>query len=162
MHKKLSAKKRDFEKAQDDYDYLCVLLDRYNELWAAEPHNFIANFNDNQITLLFYGVLYTQVYNGGFLQLIFNGYAPYVFSKPLVDGLEALGATSTAELINSIKDIGLQVDKEIDKTSLESLSKSYKKYPDFENYDKSFYDNDGLKEVKDYVAQHLSDFIMLK
>ena len=162
MHKKLLAKKRDFEKAENDIDYLQVILDKYNELWMAEPNNFMANFNNHQMTLLFYGVLYNQVQNGRLLQLIFNGYASYVFSEPLVMGLKAWGATSTAELINSIKDISLQVDKEIDKTSLESLSKSYKQYPEFENYDKVFYENDGSKEVKDYVAQHLSDFIMVK
>ena len=161
MHKELVVKRRDLEEAKDSFDYLDVIREKYNALWAAEPQKFTENFNDDQITLIFYGILYDQVQNGGFLQLIFNGYAPVIFSEPMVDGLKSWGAGPTAELIDSISAISLKVDGEIDKTSLESLSNSYSQYPEFEDYDQAFYKSDGSEDVKDYVARHLSDFIMV-
>ena len=162
MHKKLIIRKSAFEGIRDDMEYLQVILDKYNTLWEAEPENFMENFNENQITLLFYGILYNQVHNGGFLQLIFNGYAPYIFCEPLIDGLKEWGAVSTAKLIKSISDKCLQVADKMDKTSLENLSKSYTQYPEFKNYDNDFYKNNGLKEVKKYVSLHINDFITVE
>jgi len=143
-------------------EYLQVILDKYNDLWKTEPEKFMENFNENQITLLFYGILYNQVQNGGFLQLIFNGYAPYIFSEPLVEGLKKWGVVKTAEFIASISATALHVANEVDKTNLENLSKSYTQYPEFKDYDDAFSKNDGLNEVKDYVSLHLSDFIMVE
>ena len=162
MRKELSVKRRDLEEAKDSFDYLNVIREKYGELWEAEPEKFVENFNEDQITLIFYGILYDQVQNGGFLQLIFNGYAQVVFSEPMVDGLKSWGAGPTAELIESITAISLKVDGEIDKTSLESLSNSYSQYPEFEEYDQAFYRSDGSEDVKDYVSGHLSDFIMVE
>jgi len=158
MSEKLTVTKQALEKAQSDMGYLQVILDKYNEVWSAEPQKLMENFSENQITLLFYGVLHNQVQNGGFLQLIFNGYAPYVFSEPLIDGLKSWGAIGTSELLLSIKDISLQVNSEMDKSSLDDLSKIYEQYPMYERYDKEFYENDGSKEAKEYVSNHISDF----
>ncbi|MCL1992006.1 MAG: DMP19 family protein [Spirochaetes bacterium] len=163
MHEKLTVEKNVLEKAGDDFEYLGIILDKYNALWKSEPQKFAENFNDNQITLFFYGILYNEVQNGGFLQLIFNGYAPYIFSKEMVGELKKWGCTQTAELIASITPVALQVANEADKTSLESLSNSYAKYPEFEDYDNAFGENDGgLNEVKKYVSANLSDFITVK
>jgi len=159
---RLTIEKSALEKTESDFEYLQAILDKYDDLWKAEPEKFMENFNENQITLLFYGVLYNQVQNGGFLQLIFNGYAPYIFSEPMVSGLKEFGAAATAELIKSISNICLQVANKIDKTSLASLSKSYSQYPEFEDYDNAFYANDGLKEVKNYVSLNLSKYIAVE
>ena len=159
MGKELTVKQRALEKAGCDMDYLEVILDKYYGIWESESENPLEHFNDHQIGLFFYGVLFNQVQNGGFLQLIFNDYARLVFSEPMIESLKLWGAIATAELLASMTDICLQVDQEIDKTSLESLSKSYSQYPMFEGYDRAFYENDGTKEVKEYVSSHLSDFI---
>ena len=163
MDQKFAIDKRVLDEAEIKYSigYLQAIVNIYDELWNENPRILMENFNEDQITLLFYGVLCNQVQNGGFLQLIFNGYAPYVFSEPMIDGLRSWGAVATADLLASIADRGLQVDGEMDKTSLESLSKSYDRYPEFKKHDQDFYANDGLQEVKDHVRGRLSDFVLV-
>ena len=159
---RLTIEKNTLEKTESDFEYLQAILDKYDDLWKMEPEKFMENFNESQITLLFYGVLYNQVQNGGFLQLIFNGYAPYIFSEPMVNGLKEFGAVATAELIKSITNTCLQIANKIDKTSLKSLSKNYSQYPEFEDYDNAFYANNGLKEVRNYVSLNLSNYITIE
>ncbi|GHU19410.1 hypothetical protein FACS189475_06580 [Betaproteobacteria bacterium] len=163
MHTSLIINERELEAAQLAGDYLQAIWDKYNALWKAEPGKLMENFSEEQLSFLFYGVLYRQVQNGGFLQLLFNGYAPYIFGSPLADSLKVWGAVPTAELIESIQTSCLQVAGEIkDKASFEDMSVLYVQYPEFENYDKTFYKNTGVSEVKSYVESHLSYFVTVQ
>ena len=162
MDERLTVTKRALEEAKSDMEYLDVIIDKYQDIWATEPPNPMEYFTEDQVTLYFYGVLYNQVQNGGFLQLIFNRYAQLIFSEPMINGLKAWGATATAKLLITMASASLKVDRELDKTSLESLSRSYSQYPKFAEYDLAFDKDDGTKEVKAYVSSHLADFITVE
>ena len=165
MHKNLVIQKHVLERARSDEEYLYEILSIYDPVWYAESQKFLENFSDDQIALFIYGTLHGQVMNGGFLQLIFNGYAPYVFASPLASTLRAWGASSTADLIDAIADVCLQVDRslrDVDKSNLESFTNLYTQYPEFSNYDNAFCENDGMKEVKAYVSENLAVFIMVE
>jgi len=160
MHDILTVKKDDLENAKLDGDYIGLLIDRYVELWDAEPDNVLVNFSDDQLSLFMYGNMYNQVQNGGFLQLLFNGYGPYVFGSPLAGALKAWGAASTAHLLESIEERCFEVVTELkDQPILEELSELYAKYPEFTGYDSRFNNNDGLKAVRAFVEANLADFI---
>lgn len=161
MNKLLKVSRQTLEEAKTADGYLQVLLDKYNEVWRAAPDELLENFSEEQISFLMYGVLYNQVQNGGFLQLLFNGYAPYIFGSPLSQDLRRWGADALANLLDEVKEDCLKTAEEIGakEKTLEALSQSYGQYPKFNEYDARFSENDGTAQVKAYVESHLSDFI---
>jgi len=161
MNEKLSVSKTILENAKKDGEFLKIILEKYDAVWRSDPNKLAENFAEEQISLLIFGILYNQVQNGGFLQLLFNNYAPYVFGSPLSASLRHWGATETADLIETIQDRSLQVANEIKGGSLNDLSESYSEYPEFEQYDNDFYRNDGTKEIEAYVKIHISEFIII-
>ena len=171
MDKRLKVKKSDLEKTKDDWDYLYVILNKYQELSQADSVNFLDNLNDNQLALFGYRILDAQVTNGGFLQLIYNGYAPYAFENTFIQTLRLWGAASTADLLELVKPAGLQVAEKLqsagqfgEQRNMDAFSDLYKEYPEFDKYDDKYYEinKTELRIVKDYVAHNLSDFILVE
>lgn len=164
MNSKLTVKREALDNAKDEWEYLDIILDKYFELWKAEPDNIMLNFTDNQISLFFYGMLYSQVQNGGFLQLLFNGFSEQIFESPLIDDLDDWGITKTTRVLKDIEDRCLEVAKEIKEKehTLEELSKSYELYPEFEKFDVLFYQNSGGIEVKNFVEKNIDEFIIVE
>lgn len=163
MHQDLKIKASELENIQYASEYIQPIVKEYYMLWNKEPDNFATNFTDDQHALLAYDILYNQVQNGGFLQLIFNGYYGYVFETPLSETLRVWGAGKTADILEKIKPEAFEVYsymKDREKT-VEELSDSYKQYPDFDGYDDEFYEAAGLLEVKSYVEKNLTDFIQI-
>lgn len=173
MHKSLKVKKVDLEKAEDSWDYLYVLLDKYYELQNAEPNNIIDNFTNYQHTLMAYTILDAQVCNGGFIQLIENGYGKYIFESPFIETLKTLGAIKTVELLEKVYPLYKEMKIDGEEHTLDEFSKLYTDYPQFEEYDDAYYGtysgnvriegvNVEVDLIKEYVESHLSDFIIIE
>ena len=43
----------------------------------------MSELNSDQVTLLAWRTLHDEVMDGGFVQLIYNGYGPFIFKNPL-------------------------------------------------------------------------------
>ncbi len=165
MHKELTVRKADLNKTTDEWEYLYVILDKYFKLQDKEPDKIVDNFNNDQHALSAYTVLDSQVSNGGFIQLIFNGYGGYIFESPLIETLKTWGLHETAELLEKVailyKETGIS-QKEGD--SLENFSKLYTDYPEFEQYDDYYYTihDEEAKRIKTYVENHINTFITVE
>lgn len=146
---------------KDPYSYIWEFADQYYKVWNDDPQNLFENLTQDQITLALYNTLSSQVQNGGFLQLIFNGYSYIIDTdSPIAESLREWGATETAKVIEKVMpQVSNVVDalSESDK-SIETLSKLYKQFPEFNGFDEEFYQNDGSLEVKKYVEENLSKF----
>lgn len=171
MDDRLKIKKSDLEKAEDNWDYLYTILNKYYELDEAEPEEFPNYLNNNQLVLFVHSALDREVNNGGFLQLIFNGYAEFVFEDFFIQSLRSWGAASTSDLLESIKPAGLQLVKELqnagqfdEQRSLEAFSNLAEEHSEFDKFDDTYYEiNEAeVKAIRDYVAHHLSDFIIVE
>lgn len=163
MHKDLFVQKSELDNALSEWEYLQIILEVYDVLWKRQQDRLMENFSEEQISFYMYGLLLNQVENGGFLQLIFNGYTPFVFDSPLADALREWGAGSLADLLDNIEKDALAVDADFaaEEKTLDLLSQSYSKYPQFKEYDETFYQDNGVDAVKQYVESHLSAFIEL-
>ena len=63
--------------------FLNVFVEAYLEPTGGEiTLDTFQNLNGEQITLLAYHVLHEEVMDGGFIQLIQNGYGPFIFDNP--------------------------------------------------------------------------------
>lgn len=65
-------------------EFLKVFIDAINEAIGGElTAETLTELNADQVTLLAYHILHTEVMDGGFVQLIHNGYGPFIFLNPL-------------------------------------------------------------------------------
>ena len=163
MNTKIEVSKTLLGKQELDIDYLIVIFDKLREVSAEDTEAFFNESSEDQISLMIYTYLYDQVHNGGFIQLIFNGYAPYIFNSPLSQSLRTWGAIETAALLEDITEEAMQVleylkDKEM---SVDTLSNTYPEFPQFEDYDKRFYDHTGIPEMKHYVSENINELVVL-
>ena len=55
--------------------------------------------NGEQITLLAYFILREEVMDGGFIQLIHNGYGPFIFLNPFAKAMRLWGAHEFSKLV---------------------------------------------------------------
>ena len=71
--------------------FLQVFIDAINEgIGGVLNNEAMAELNSEQITLLGYSILRDEVMDGGFIQLIHNGYGPFFFHNPFRKALFVL------------------------------------------------------------------------
>lgn len=161
MPKEIKIKKTELTRWNDPNSYISVFAIKYYKVWNDDPQNLFENLTQDQIILTLYNILFDQVQNGGFLQLIFNGY-DYMIKEgsPIPETLREWGAAETANVLAKIAPHIQKVSDTISESewSVENLSKLYKQFPEFNEFDEEFYNNDGSLEVKKYVEENLSKF----
>ena len=120
---------------------------------------------EKQHTLLAYNYLYGEVCNGGFIQLIQNGYGGYVFDNPFSDYLREWGVEKIAEIVDKAKVIYEQHKEKLEaQTSLEEFSEMYDEITDFEPLEDQFYEvmDKETKLIKNYVENYLAEFAVIE
>jgi hypothetical protein len=129
--------KQKAKEREDDWDYLYTFLGRYFGM-VDKRHEIMREFNDSQHTLLVYSYLDSQLCNGGFLQLIQNGYAKDIFDDPFSDEIKAWGAIETAKIVENAKKIYQKHKEKLEETT-ETISDLYEDKKEFEQLEKQYY-----------------------
>lgn len=160
-------KKSDLDKSKDDtWDYLFHFIDAYYKILDADPTGDVFDeFSTEQHTLLAYNTVYGEVTNGGFLQLIQNGYGAFIFEDPFAENIELWGAKETAKIVNQAKLIYDKNKDDLEKeTTIEEFSEMYKQYPEFEPLDDQFYDimDNDVEIVRKYVENNILKFAVIE
>ncbi len=88
--------------------------------------------NGYQHTLLGYHFFREEVMEGGFVQLIQNGYGPYIFDNPFAKAMRMFGAKEFSKLIYEAKKIydAHREDLEKERTEEEFMA-MYEQYESF-------------------------------
>ncbi|MGJ1432077.1 DMP19 family protein [Sphingobacterium spiritivorum] len=149
-----------------DWDFIYKILDPYqNAIDEVDDENVILDqLCDDQHTLLIYDALYGQVTNGGFLQLIHNGYGAFVFDPVFIEDLERWTLMATARLLKEANVIYLKhkdyLEEERDLREFSTLCKSFK---EFEPFDDLFYEmmEDEVRRFRTYIENHITDFVKI-
>ena len=154
--------KSELDAAVDPADYIYLFIEKYHQLISADTTGQIQNeFNAEQNVLMAYNLFDGQVCNGGFIQLIENGYGPYVFDSPLSEHLRDWGLAKTADLIDQARTFYLPKREILErKKTLAEFAKLYQEHPEFEPLDDEYYKIvDSERElIKEHIQGHLSDF----
>lgn len=118
--------------------------------------------NTDQITLLAWDVLYEEVMDGGFVQLIHNGYGPFIFKNPLAKVLKMWGMRDLSKMIYAAHTLYAKHSQaiEADCTDDEFMA-LFEKFPEFDDYDDQFVEQEEefTNEIASYVDQHLDRFV---
>lgn len=127
------------------------------ELTAAS----MAELNAEQITLLAYRILREEVMDGGFVQLIHNGYGPFLFKNPFGKMMRMWGIDSLAQLMNKARKLYYKYADTIERDySDEEFMALFEQLPDFDDLDDTFVENEEewTGAVASYIDEHIEQF----
>ena len=112
--------------------------------------------NSDQITLLAWDMLHEEVMDGGFVQLIHNGYGPFIFKNPLAKALKQWGMRDLSKLIYDAHTLWLKNREELEKDCTdEEFMVLFERFPEFDDLDDQFVENE--EEWVDTIAHFIDD-----
>ena len=115
----------------------------------------------DQITLLAYVIFREEVMDGGFIQLIHNGYGPFIFLNPFAKAMRLWGAKDFCNLVYKGRKLFEQYGEEIQQEcSDEEFMALFERYPDFDELDDAFVEmeEEVTETVARYIDEHLEAF----
>ena len=162
--KKITVSDADLRKgAEEGMDaFLKVFTDKYLEVTGGEINSeTMPLLNGYQHSLLGYHFFREEVLEGGFVQLIQNGYGPYIFENPFAKAMRLFGAKDFSKLIYDAKNIyeANKADLQKECTDDEFMA-MYEQYEAFDDLEEQFMDMEEMVTAKiaEYVDEHLNDF----
>lgn len=125
----------------------------------------MAELNSDQITLLAYDILHSEVMDGGFVQLIYNGYGSFLFRNPFAKAIKGWGIDELASLVKKAGKLYFKYKNEIERECTdEEFMAMFEQYPEFDDLDDSFVENEetwtGM--VVCYVDDHIERFVTVE
>ena len=92
------------EAAMQDMDaFIKVFVDATKEAIGGELNaTTMQQLNVSQLVLLAYDILHEEVMDGGFVQLIYNGYGGFIFDNPVAKVLRDWGLPETLRGVGAI------------------------------------------------------------
>lgn len=125
----------------------------------------MAELNSDQITLLAYDILHSEVMDGGFVQLVYNGYGSFLFRNPFAKAIKGWGIDELASLVKKAGKLYFKYKNEIERECTdEEFMAMFEQYPEFDDLDDSFVENEetwtGM--VACYVDDHIERFVTVE
>lgn len=125
----------------------------------------MSELNSDQITLLAYSILRDEVMDGGFVQLIHNGYGPFIFKNPFAKAIKQWGLRDLSKLIYNAHSMYVRYGAEIEKEcSDEEFMALFEQYEEFDEMDDAFVENeeDWTNMVAVYIDDHIENFAVIE
>ena len=144
-------------------EFLRVFIDAIRAAIGGEPTaETMCELNTDQMTLLCWDTLHQEVMDGGFIQLIHNGYGPFIFKNPFAKVLNKIwGMRDLAKMLYEVHTLWLEHREalEADCTDEEFMA-LFEQHPEFDVYDDMFIENEErwTEEIAHYVDEHLECF----
>lgn len=165
---KITVKDADLRKGAEAGmdEFLQVFIDKYLELTGDDVSaDTMSLFNGYQHTLLGYHYFRKEVLEGGFVQLIQNGYGPYIFDNPFAKAMRMFGAKEFAKLVYAAKKIYDEHKDDLQKERTdEEFMAMYERYEEFDDLEEKFMDMEEqvTAQIAAYVDEHLDQFAVVE
>lgn len=152
--------KNAIEEGMDEF--LQVFIDAYLETLGGElsPEK-MSLLNGSQHSLLAWHFFSTEMRDGGFVQLIQNGYGPYIFENPFAKAMRQFGCVELSKLIYKAKEIYDANKKELTReTTEEEFNAMYVDFEIFDELEERYFDmeEEQTSLLAAYVDEHIQDF----
>ncbi|MCF0193983.1 MAG: DMP19 family protein [Bacteroidaceae bacterium] len=154
-------------KEQDIVNAAAKGMDEFVQLFADAINASIGGeltaenmvlLNGDQITLLAYMIFRDEVMNGGFIQLIHNGYGPFIFDNPFAKAMRLWGAKQLTNLVYDGKRLYEQYKERLTaECSDEEFMALFEQFPEFDDLDDAFVEME--EEVTEAVAVYIDNHI---
>ncbi len=122
----------------------------------------IAQLNADQMTLLVWDVLHQEVMDGGFVQLIHNGYGPFVFKNPFAKAVKQLwGMRELSKLVYDAHTLYNKYGEKLEgECTDEEFMALFEQYPEFDDMDDTFVEEEEAwtEQIARYIDEHIDHF----
>lgn len=146
-------------------DFIQVFTDRFLEVIGGELNaETMQLLNGEQISLLAYVMFRDEVTDGGFVQLIHNGYGPFIFENPFAKAMRLMGAREFSKLVYKGRKLYEQYRDELTREcSEEEFMALFESHPEFDDLDDSFIEmeEEVTETLARYVDEHLDQFAVI-
>lgn len=163
------------EAAMQDMDaFLGVFINATKEAIGGELNaENMQQLSVAQITLLAYDILHEEVMDGGFVQLIYNGYGGFIFDNPFAKVLRDWGLRDLAKMLFAVRKLYKECGEKIQRECGEKIQREcsddefmamFEQFPEFDDYDDEFVENeeDWTEAVARYVDEHIEEFVVIE
>ena len=117
--------------------------------------------NADQMTLVVFKTLHDEVMDGGFVQLIYNGWGPFVFFNPFAKAVRGWGLDDLAALVKKAGKLFRKYGREIERECTDDeFMAMFENYPEFDDLDDTFVENEErwVEAVARYIDGHVENF----
>lgn len=121
----------------------------------------IQRLTPEQVTLWGYSILHEELMDGGFIQLIYNGYGPFFFDNPFAKVMRLWGLSDLAKLIYKAKKLYDERKEDLTKErSDEEFMAMFEENAEFDELDDTFVEEEErfTAQIACYVDEHLDMF----
>lgn len=146
--------------------FLQALVDAIKQSVGNELNaDSMRQLNPEQITLWGYSILHEELMDGGFIQLIHNGYGPFFFDNPFAKAMRLWGLHDFSKLLYKAKKL---YDERKDVLTRECTDEEFmalfEQNPEFDNLDDAFIEDEEqiTAAVACYVDEHIADFVTIE
>lgn len=152
------------DAAQKDMDaFIGVVIEAIKQYAGPELcAESMEKLSADQITLWGYKVLHEELMDGGFVQLIHNGYGPFFFDNPFAKALRLWGLKDFSKLIYKAKTLYDENKEALTaECSDEEFMALFEQFPQFDDLDDEFMENEEAytSAIAHYVDEHLENFV---
>ena len=145
--------------------FIRVFTDAYlHTIEGSLTSDSMALLNGQQHTLLAYRLFCDEVMEGGFCQLIQNGYGGYIFHNPFARVMREWGLPELAKLVYAARKIYDAYREDLERPrSDEEFMAMYEQYEAFDDLEDAFIEQeeDFTARVAAYVDGHLEQFAQI-
>lgn len=155
------------QAALDGMDaFVAVFVTAIRQAIGGEPTpETIQQLNADQMTLLCWDTLHQEVMDGGFIQLIHNGYGPFIFKNPFAKALNKMWhMRELSKMIYDVHTLWLENHEAIEQDcTYDEFMALYERFPQFDDYDDSFIENEEqwTEQIAHYVDEHIENFAII-
>lgn len=144
--------------------FLTTIINAFKQQVGEEELNAQAmqQLTADQITLWGYMILRDELMDGGFVQLIYNGYGPFFFDNPFAKAMRIWGLHDFSKLLYKAKKVYDEHKADLTKErSDEDFMALFEQYPEFDDLDDEFVEEEEniTSAVAYYVDEHMTDFV---
>ena len=126
----------------------------------------LSELNSDQITLLAWDTLHEEVMDGGFVQLIHNGYGPFIFKNPFAKAVKQLwGMRDLSKLVYNAHSLYVKYHEAIERDcSDDEFMALFEQYPEFDDLDDEFVEQEEVwtEQIARYIDEHIERFAEIK
>ncbi len=145
--------------------FVQVVVDALRQAIGGEPTaETMEQLNADQMTLLCWDTLHGEVMEGGFIQLIHNGYGPFIFKNPFAKALNKMWhMRELSKRLYEVHTLWLQHREEIERDCTdEEFMALFERFPQFDDYDDWFVENEEelTQQVAQYIDENIEKFVV--
>ena len=121
----------------------------------------LPQLTSDQITLLAWDVLHEEVMDGGFVQLIHNGYGPFIFKNPFAKAIKLWGLRDLSKLIYDAHTLYNKYGATLERDcTIDEFMALFEQFPEFDDMDDMFVEREEewTSQIAHYIDEHIERF----